>query len=319
MRRPALLEVAAIAVVVATTISWFLACGHSTSPPLGLIITAAHYLPVNHKLGIDDLRFSLGAERSTNHMVTAPREALGACTRTELKENEPVSWDSLVLPAAGDASCASVEIALDTLSTAIEMPSAGSEHPVIPAELARRLVDALTGGNAKEAPPARSAPSEFPSEFLKELGKRLADNAGDRIFGRDRSGSVGEKNVKSPGSGPQPPEDSATPEPHEFNQTTYFDINRAVLGSDQLNAISQFAIQILGNQGCQTTIHGYADRTGLPRDNLWLSQERANAVASILVARGIDRRSITVIPHGDQETVAPASGRRVETYATCKR
>ena len=77
---------------------------------------------------------------------------------------------------------------------------------------------------------------------------------------------------------------------------------------------------------CHIIVFGYADRTGTQRDNLWLSWLRGSAVAGVMIANGVDRRLITVVPRGYEEpSVDAISGtpvalnRRAETYVKCSR
>jgi outer membrane protein OmpA-like peptidoglycan-associated protein len=66
-------------------------------------------------------------------------------------------------------------------------------------------------------------------------------------------------------------------------------------------------------------IEGHADRTGLEVYNGWLSQQRAEAVASALAALGIDRQRMEVRAYGSRrpavdggEVKALRRNRRVE-------
>lgn len=55
--------------------------------------------------------------------------------------------------------------------------------------------------------------------------------------------------------------------------------------------------------GLQVTVNGYTDSTGTPNYNLQLSQERAEAVRSFLVAQGVSPSSITAMGYGESNPI----------------
>jgi outer membrane protein OmpA-like peptidoglycan-associated protein len=169
--------------------------------------------------------------------------------------------------------------------------------------MAHQLINALTESASEPDDAVVSALGEFRSEYIKELSKRLAGNAGDRVFGRD-------------------PEPSTHPQQAKVRETdhiTHFEFNSALLRPGERDALVRYAADLVRQTGCHVMIHAYADRTGPPRDNLWLSWRRGTAVSSVLIDNGIDRRLITVVPHGyEQRSGDSVSETPAEAYATCQ-
>jgi outer membrane protein OmpA-like peptidoglycan-associated protein len=320
--------VAAIAVVATFGVSWSFAECYGTADRPSLLVVAAHDIPAKHKLITDDLSFILTRAQAAPRAVAQPDEAIGACTEVALDENQPIAWSQLTKRGAGDDTCASAAMALELLGRIAQMPN--------PSEVNESTSSSVkTSSNLqwletfKIEPKELSAASnaalgEFRSEFIKELAKRLADNSADRVFGRDRRDTASEKTAQDRRAGSEPRRVAAIVRPTEAAKITYFDVDRAGLHPDQRDALRRFAVELLNREDCRIIIHGYADRTGSQRDNLWLSWQRANSVAAALIESGVDRRLITLVPHGYEEpSVDSVTGipvvlnRRAETYATC--
>jgi outer membrane protein OmpA-like peptidoglycan-associated protein len=70
---------------------------------------------------------------------------------------------------------------------------------------------------------------------------------------------------------------------------------------------------------CHAEIRGTADATGPEKYNLWLSWQRANAVAAVLTAGGVDPWLIQITPRGsaDAHPGADRNQRRAEARVSC--
>jgi len=302
---------AAGGVALVALASWLISGISGNRTPPVLAVVASHSFAVNHKIAADDLSFALLQSYPPLDGVERPEAALGACTRAELKEGEPVAWHQLNPPGTGDDTCASAAVALSlvekilripntpsdpaTASSAGPQPAGGVAHP-------SQWLKAFTEPVSELSASTRSAIGEFRSEFMKEFGKHLGDNSADRAFGRDTRGG----GVKADG-GSVPPKNHSKIEPSERLNVTYFDLDRSDLRQDQRDTLVQFTAGLSRQQGCRIVIHAYADRTGGQRYNLWLSWQRGSAVARILISGGIDRRQLVWFHTGTRSQLSSRS------------
>jgi OOP family OmpA-OmpF porin len=98
------------------------------------------------------------------------------------------------------------------------------------------------------------------------------------------------------------PGDTATPTWFNADQLQHFDTAKTNLRGDaQLNDI---AAVMKACPNAHLTIAGYTDNVGSEPSNMQLSRNRANAVASALVADGVSRDRITCEGYGDKDPIA---------------
>ncbi len=91
----------------------------------------------------------------------------------------------------------------------------------------------------------------------------------------------------------------------------FFDFNRADLTGRAREIIGEAAQNSRRVQSTRIEVAGHADRSGSPQYNQRLSQRRAEAVASELVSRGVNRSDIGVTAFGEsQPLVQTADGVR---------
>jgi len=91
----------------------------------------------------------------------------------------------------------------------------------------------------------------------------------------------------------------------------FFDFNRADLTGRAREIIGEAAQGSRRVQSTRIEVAGHADRSGTPQYNQRLSQRRADAVASELVARGVNRSDIGINAFGESRPlVATADGVR---------
>lgn len=86
-----------------------------------------------------------------------------------------------------------------------------------------------------------------------------------------------------------------------------FESGEAVItrdGNDLLDRLVKAASPCIGDPKLQVTVGGHTDSRGQDRDNLKLSQERANAVKEALIVRSIPPDAITAIGYGEAEPIA---------------
>jgi outer membrane protein OmpA-like peptidoglycan-associated protein len=94
---------------------------------------------------------------------------------------------------------------------------------------------------------------------------------------------------------------------------------KAVLTPDSARTLEEIAKLLRSRPEWKLRIEGHTDNAGKPKDNLALSKQRAEAVKSWLVQKGIDAGRLTAEGYGDQKPLAPndsedgrARNRRVE-------
>ena len=99
----------------------------------------------------------------------------------------------------------------------------------------------------------------------------------------------------------------------------FFDFNRADLTARAREIIGEAAQNSRRVGATRIEVAGHADRSGTPQYNQRLSQRRAEAVASELVARGVNRSDIGVTAFGESrplvqtaDGVREPQNRRVE-------
>lgn len=98
-----------------------------------------------------------------------------------------------------------------------------------------------------------------------------------------------------------------------------FDTGKATIKSDSLPIIDQIATMMKSNPALKLAVEGHTDNVGDAKKNKKLSEDRANAVAQAIVAKGIDKGRLTSAGFGSERPVEDnkaesgrAKNRRVE-------
>jgi OmpA-OmpF porin, OOP family len=105
---------------------------------------------------------------------------------------------------------------------------------------------------------------------------------------------------------PYAPPPAAAPAPAR-TYLVFFDWDRADLTARAREIIGEAAQNSRRVQATRIEVAGHADRSGTPQYNQRLSQRRADAVASELVARGVGRDEITVTAFGESRPLVPTA------------
>ena len=121
----------------------------------------------------------------------------------------------------------------------------------------------------------------------------------------------------------QPPPPPPPPPPPAFNDriepyypgTTrllervfYFEFDRAVINSADLEALQVHADVLRDNPSRRVVIEGHCDERGTREYNLALGERRADAVRSFLTAAGVSGSRVETVSYGEERPDDPGSG-----------
>jgi OOP family OmpA-OmpF porin len=98
-----------------------------------------------------------------------------------------------------------------------------------------------------------------------------------------------------------------------------FDTGKSTIKPESKPIIDQIVQMMKSNSGLKISVEGHTDNVGNPKSNKTLSDDRAKAVVSAIVAQGIDAKRLSAAGHGQDKPIADnkteegrAKNRRVE-------
>lgn len=98
-----------------------------------------------------------------------------------------------------------------------------------------------------------------------------------------------------------------------------FDTGKSVIKPESQPIIEQIVQMMKANPELKISVEGHTDTVGNPKANKTLSDDRAKAVVSAIVAQGIDAKRLSALGHGQDKPIADnkteegrAKNRRVE-------
>jgi outer membrane protein OmpA-like peptidoglycan-associated protein len=106
---------------------------------------------------------------------------------------------------------------------------------------------------------------------------------------------------------PEPPP-PPPPDPRDFTAAVHFGAGSADLPADGIQELESFAAKLRPFPVRHVHVVGYSEATETEKEDRWLSERRAKAVASFLVSRGIATDHVTLQGLG---TEAPAGEGRL--------
>ena len=83
-----------------------------------------------------------------------------------------------------------------------------------------------------------------------------------------------------------------------------FDTGKSTIKSESKPIIEQIAQMLKENPEVKISVEGHTDNVGNPKSNKILSDNRAKAVATAIVAQGIDAKRLSSVGHGQDKPVA---------------
>ena len=99
----------------------------------------------------------------------------------------------------------------------------------------------------------------------------------------------------------------------------HFHYNKATIKADSFPLLDRIVTIAKECADTKIVIGGYTDSQGSEKYNLWLSQQRADAVKSYMIESGVDKKHLKAIGYGEQKPIADnskeagrAKNRRIE-------
>ncbi len=131
----------------------------------------------------------------------------------------------------------------------------------------------------------------------------------------------------------------AAPDPHDYTdvrnfdnsesllskRVVYFDFDKSEVKSEYRDIVAAHAAYAAANPSARITLEGHADERGTREYNLGLGERRANAVADLMFAAGVQNDQVKVVSYGEERPVCRVSdedcwwqNRRVEIVYTAR-
>jgi outer membrane protein OmpA-like peptidoglycan-associated protein len=83
-----------------------------------------------------------------------------------------------------------------------------------------------------------------------------------------------------------------------------FDTGKFIMKPESKPIIDQIVQLMKSNPGLRISVEGHTDNVGNPTSNKALSDDRAKAVVSAMVAQGIDANRLSALGHGQDKPIA---------------
>jgi outer membrane protein OmpA-like peptidoglycan-associated protein len=100
--------------------------------------------------------------------------------------------------------------------------------------------------------------------------------------------------------------------PKSISFTLYFDTNSTEVATGSQPALAALLAEVAQRPAVEVQVTGHTDRVGTETDNDRLSLERAEAVRSMLIQRGIKASFIRAVGRGEREPLVPTPDEQPE-------
>ncbi|HEY7559825.1 MAG TPA: OmpA family protein [Candidatus Binatia bacterium] len=100
--------------------------------------------------------------------------------------------------------------------------------------------------------------------------------------------------------------------PKSISFTLYFDTNSTEVAAGSQPALAALLAEVAQRPAVEVQVTGHTDRVGTETDNDRLSLERAEAVRSMLIQRGIKASFIRAVGRGEREPLVPTPDEQPE-------
>ena len=88
----------------------------------------------------------------------------------------------------------------------------------------------------------------------------------------------------------------------KFPNEIYFKFNSYQIGDKEKEVLYNYS-KLIRSTGDHLKIHGYADKTGNAKYNIFLSRRRAGEARKIIINQGVSPEQIEIIAHGEKDPV----------------
>jgi outer membrane protein OmpA-like peptidoglycan-associated protein len=263
------------------------------------------------RVGLRNASSSLAGARTPLDAVRGSGKPLDSATRSLMEPRLGHDFSQVRVHDDGEAASAARAMGAQALTRGDHIIVAGAANPRL---LAHELTHVVQQRNAATIEPRVSQPGE--------ASERAADASADAVLAGPGAGPLAAPAGAIPAIQRQPAPDP--PPDFQFRPSSWFQrsmgrlvidgfpLGKATLTSTQHDQIV-FQASILktlleGEPGGRVTVTGHGDAIGTDERNVELGNERAKAVAAVLIEASIAEASIDTDTSGKNEPATPSKG-----------
>lgn len=84
----------------------------------------------------------------------------------------------------------------------------------------------------------------------------------------------------------------------------YFDFDKSIVRNNSYDDLQAHAEYLMINAGKKVHVIGHADERGTPEYNLALGEQRAKAIADVLLLQGVKKEQLVITSYGEESPIA---------------